>query len=71
MFFPRVLRIKAIQSLAQFNDKEVLDELIVILEDPHNYDYFYEISNLSKSLNLEYEFEQKFRKAAYRAMNMD
>ena len=40
--FPRLLRIKAIQSLASFNDPLVLDELIPLLESSTNYNFYYE-----------------------------
>ena len=43
--YPRLLRIKAIQSLASFNDQKVLNQLIPLLDDPQNYmSYYYEIN---------------------------
>ena len=48
--FPRLIRIKAIQSLANFNDVTVLDDLIPILENSNNHDYYYELTNQNQSL---------------------
>ena len=42
--YPRLLRIKAMQSLSHFNDVTVLDELIPLLNESYNYDYYYEIN---------------------------
>ena len=67
--YPRVLRIKAINSLSNFNDKEVLNELIPMLEDKNNYDLYYEIMNLAKALNAENEFHDKFNSSSLKAMD--
>jgi HEAT repeat protein len=66
--FPRLLRIKAIQSLSTFGDVSVLDELIPILEDSYNYDYFYELNNLANSLNAGDFYKNKIREASLKAM---
>ena len=67
--FPRLLRVKAINSLVQFKDKTVLDELIPMLEDFNNYDYYYEIINLAKDLGASSEYNHKINLAAYKAYN--
>ena len=66
--FPRLLRIKAIQSLANFNDVTVLDDLIPILENSHNHEYYYELTNLANALNADYTYKQKIREASFKAM---
>lgn len=66
--FPRLLRIKAIQSLASFNDPLVLDELIPLLESPTNYNFYYEIVSLSKELNASESYNQKIKQAGLKAM---
>ena len=66
--FPRLLRIKAIQSLSSFGDVSVLDELIPILEDSYNYDYYYELNNLANSLNAGAEYKNRIREASLKAM---
>ena len=67
--FPRLLRIKAIQSLANFQDVSVLDSLIPILESSYNHDYYYEIMNLANDLNANNSYKQKIRQASFKAMN--
>ena len=66
--FPRLLRIKAIQSLANFQDVTILDSLIPILENSYNYDYYYEIMNLANDLNANSKYIQKIREASFKAM---
>ena len=67
--YPRLLRIKAIQSLASFNDQEVLDQLIPLLDDPQNYSYYYEINNLAEKINADKDYFDKIRNAGFKAMN--
>ena len=67
--YPRVLRIKAINSLANFEDKKVLAELMPMLEDKNNYDLYYEIMNLAKSLDAEKDFHNHFNSSGLKAMN--
>jgi len=69
--FPKLLRIKAINALGKFNDPSVLDELIVLLESNDNYDYYYEIMNLAKELNVENEYSHKFNLAGHKAMQIN
>ena len=66
--FPRLLRIKAIQSLEGFNDVSVLDELIPMLENSYNYDYYYEVNNLANKLEANATYKQKIKLAGYKAM---
>jgi len=66
--FPRLLRIKAIQGLAKFNDSGVLDYIIPILENPNNYEYYFDILNLARELNAKEFYMNKIRKSAHKAM---
>ena len=68
--YPRLLRIKAIQSLASFNDQNVLDELVSLLDDPQNYSsYYYEINNLAEKINADKKYFDEIRDAGLKAMN--
>ena len=66
--FPRLITIKAIQSLANFNDVTVLDDLIPILENSNNHDYYYELTNLANALNADSNYKQKIKEASFKAM---
>jgi len=67
--YPRLLRIKAIQSLSSFNDQDVLDELIPLLDDPYNYTFYYEINSLAEKINADKKYFDKIRNAGFKAMN--
>ena len=67
--YPRLLRIKAIQSLANFNDQNVLNELIPLLGNPENYSYYYEISNLAEKINADKKYFDTMRDMGFKAMN--
>ena len=69
--FPKILRIKAINALGKFNDPSVLDDLILLLENNDNYDFYYEIMNLAKELNVEKEYSHEFNLAGYKAMQIN
>ena len=66
--YPRLLRTKAIQSLANFNDQKVLDELIPLLDDPQNYAFYYEITNLAEKINANKKYFDEIRDAGLNAM---
>jgi len=66
--FPRLLRIKAIQGLSKFNDMNVLDFIVPILENPDNYDYYFDILSLAKKLDATEKYMNTIRMAAYKAM---
>jgi len=68
--YPKLLRIKAINALGAFNDPSILDDLIVLLEDKSNYDYYYEIMDLAKNLNVQEAYLHKFNLAGYKAMQI-
>tara|TARA_Y100000996_G_scaffold199197_1_gene156225 strand:- start:997 stop:2127 length:1131 start_codon:yes stop_codon:yes gene_type:complete len=66
--FPKGLRIKAIQSLANFNDETVLNDLINMLESHENYQFYYEIYTLAEKLNANQSYINKIRQAGFNAM---
>ena len=66
--FPKGLRIKAIQSLANFNDETVLNDLINMLESHENYQFYYEIYTLAEKLNANESYINKIRQAGFNAM---
>jgi hypothetical protein len=66
--FPRLLRTKAIKGLQNFKDVGVLDYLVPILENPDNYEFYFDILDLAKSLNASENYMNMIRNAAYRAM---
>ena len=67
--FPRLLRIKAIQGLAKFEDITVLDFIVPILENPDNYDYYFDILSLAKDLNATDDYMNIIRAVAHKAMS--
>ena len=67
--FPKGLRIKAIQSLVNFNDETVLDDLIIMLESKENYEFYYEINTLAENLNANQIYMNKIRQAGLNAMS--
>ena len=66
--FPRLLRAKAIKGLQNFNDVGVLDYLVPILENPDNYEFYFDILDLAKNLNAPEDYMNMIRNAAYKAM---
>ena len=66
--FPRLLRVKAISSLANFNDTQVLDYIVPILENPDNYEFYFDVLNLANKLNANEKYMNAIRNAAYKAM---
>ena len=66
--FPRLLRIKAIKNLSNFNDPTVLEELIPMLSEPDNYIYYFEIINLANELNVKDEYINLIRSTSHKAM---
>ena len=66
--FPRLLRVKAINSLANFNDTQVLDYIVPILENPDNYEFYFDVLNLANKLDANEQYMNSIRNAAYNAM---
>ena len=66
--FPRLLRTKAIKGLENFNDPGVLDYIIPILENPDNYEFYFDILDLANNLDASEGYMNMIRNAAYNAM---
>lgn len=65
---PKALRLKAIRSLSKFNDPDVADGMVKILESPANYIYYNEIITLLKELKVYGKYKNQLRLSAYKAM---
>jgi HEAT repeat protein len=66
--YPKALRIKAIRGLANFDDPDMLDEIVAMLEIPENYIYFSEIINVVSELGQYEQLKPQIRMASYIAM---
>lgn len=66
--FPRLVRTKAIESLANFNDSSVLDDIIPMLYNSENYNYYFDILSLAKELNATDNYMNIIRAAGLKAM---
>ena len=49
-------------------DWKILDDLIPILENSNNHDYYYELTNLANALNADSNYKQKIKEASFKAM---
>ena len=67
--FPRMVRTKAIESLANFNDSSVMDYIIPILNEPENYSFYFDILNLAKKIEASDKYINMIRAAGLKAMN--
>ena len=47
----------------------VLDFIVPILENPDNYDYYFDILSLAKDLNATDDYMDTIRSAAHKAMS--
>ena len=65
---PHHIRIKAINSLKDLADQEIIDEMLLMLQDPNNYKYYNEIIDLIKSFGDSKEVKDNLRKVAFDAM---
>ena len=54
--------------MANFNDTEVLDYIVPILENPDNYEFYFDVLNLANKLNANEQYMNAIRNAAYNAM---
>ena len=65
---PHHIRIKAINSLADLVDEDIVDDMLVMLENPDNYKYYNEIITLIKSFGNDKIMNDNLRKVAFQAM---
>ena len=66
---PYHIRIKAIQSLENFGDVSVIDEVLPLLNDAQNYIFYENIVNLILAMDVMPDYESKLREASFKAMN--
>ena len=65
---PHHIRIKAINSLSEFADESIIDEMLLMLQEPSNYKYYNEIIKLVKNTESAGNVEDNLRRAAFQAM---
>ncbi len=66
--YPKALRIKAIRGLANFDDPNIIEEIIAMLEVPENYIYFSEIVDVVSELGQYEQYKPQIRMASFIAM---
>ena len=67
--FPSKMRLKAFKGLTRFSDDpETVDEIIKLLNEPDNYEYYQEIINILKDDGIYDDYQDKLRVAAFNAM---
>ena len=60
---------KAFKGLTRFSDDpETVDEIIKLLNEPDNYEYYQEIINILKDDGIYDDYQDKLRMAAFKAM---
>ena len=64
---PHHIRIKAITSLGEVVDENIVNNMLDMLSDPDNYKFYNEIINVIKSMDDE-NIDENLRKAAFEAM---
>jgi len=64
---PHHIRIKAITSLGEVVDENIVNNMLDMLSDPDNYKFYNEIINVIKSMDDE-NMDENLRKAAFEAM---
>ena len=64
---PHHIRIKAINSLKDIADQDIIDNMLEMLRDPDNYKFYNEIITVIKSMDDE-NIDENLRKAAFEAM---
>jgi len=66
---PYHIRIKAIQSLENFGDISVIDDVLPLLDDATNYIFYDNIVDLILAMDVMPDYEAKLREASFKAMN--
>ena len=70
--FPSTLRLKAFKGLIRFSeDPETADEIIELLNNPENYEYYQDIITVLKDFGIYNDYQDKLRMAAFKAMKKD
>jgi len=66
---PYHIRIKAINTLPNFGDPEVINQILPILEKSENYIFYEQIVEMVLALDAMPEYESELRKMSFKAMN--
>jgi HEAT repeat protein len=66
---PYHIRIKAMKSLVNFGDPDVIDNIIPLLEDSKNYIFYEQIVEMILDLDAMPNYESKLREVSFKAMN--
>ena len=66
---PYHIRIKAMKSLVNFGDPDVIDNIIPLLEDSKNYIFYEQIVEMILDLDAMPNYEAKLREVSFKAMN--
>ena len=61
---PKNLRIKAIRNLANFKDPHIFKEILPVLEDRENYQYYEHITELAHKLGVSEQYKNELKEAA-------
>lgn len=61
---PQPLRIKALQNLGNFGDPKVFAQILPLLEDAGNYEYYPYVVELAKRLGVVEQYKDELREAA-------
>ena len=65
---PHHIRIKAIKSLVNFGDTDVIDEILPLLEESKNYIFYNHIVNLILDFDAMPDYESRLRDVSFKAM---
>ena len=66
-----VARLKAIKTLAKFQDERSIDAIVEMLEDPKNYIFYYDIITIMDEFGGYNKFKNRIREVGHRAMLND
>ena len=65
---PHGTRLKAIKTLAKFQDERSIDAIVEMLEDPKNYIFYYDIITIMDEFGGYNKFKNRIREVGHRAM---
>ncbi len=65
---PHSTRLKAIKTLAKYDDERSIDAIVGMLEDPQNYIFYYDIISMMDEFGGYEKFKNRIRKVSYKAM---
>ena len=65
---PHSTRLKAIKTLARYDDERSIDAIVEMLEDSENYIFYYDIIAMMDEFGGYEKFKNRIRKVSYKAM---